>query len=787
MFKKWIAMLLCLAMVLSLWACGKQEPAETTETTQPTETETTTESTAPPEPTAFDLFNSVREPLLALDTVTLITKATDTRTVGDETYTITENTTARYTGLKGELLAELDADIYFESETRTADKRDFTQRFAGGNVYATYQDSNFREEISAQDFLARQIPLDLFRAENFGKAELSRDGKTIRFSEATAMESWIAPDYAEFVSAEASAILTMGKDALTALTYTATFRQGAALVTLSYEVNINTLDKVELSAEAPADADTYALVDSVELPLLMEQASFNLSSTSAKSTQLMQVITSQAAAYGAQLSHTISEYGTGSDYKVKIEGELTEITQQGQQTTKTEEIFSNGTYSYYADGELANQTAFDADSMAEILFEMVMEYIIPGKWLTEATLTHVGDGLFIEFASDNQEGRDYFKDITMYEIFREDTVLDDMASAYEHKTLSGYMGIDLDTMTPTSYYVDFQGEHTIQGSDFLLSQQITCAYTAPDSGTYKEITGEELPETEPTEKASPVFYRVTGANGEEMWLLGTIHLGDERTGFLPKEVYDAFDASDALAVEFDMNAATRAMEDPEFVQKIATLMLYTDGTTIENHMEPELYEAAVLQLKYIGEYTPTVVEMMKVAMWENVLSNYMVEGHAALTPNKGVDQRLLDRAEAAGKEILNVESMESQMSMLMGFSDDLQCYLLEQALNTSRHEYIGDVEELYELWCSGDETALRDMINSDDSEVDPSETALAKEYEEAMHTNRDKAMVETAKGYLTSGKTVFYAVGLAHLLKDNGLVDSLRAAGYTVELVTYAN
>ena len=97
------------------------------------------------------------------------------------------------------------------------------------------------------------------------------------------------------------------------------------------------------------------------------------------------------------------------------------------------------------------------------------------------------------------------------------------------------------------------------------------------------------------------------------------------------------------------------------------------------------------------------------------------------------------------------------------------------------------VEELYELWCSGDETALRGMINSDDSEVDPSETAIAQEYEEAMSTNRDKAMVETAKGYLDSGKTVFYAVGLAHLLKDNGLVDSLRAAGYTVEPVPYAN
>ena len=49
-------------------------------------------------------------------------------------------------------------------------------------------------------------------------------------------------------------------------------------------------------------------------------------------------------------------------------------------------------------------------------------------------------------------------------------------------------------------------------------------------------------------------------------------------------------------------------------------------------------------------------------------------------------------------------------------------------------------------------------------------------------------MLKVAIEYLESGKTVFYAVGLAHLLDDqNGLVDALRAAGYTVELVQYAN
>jgi uncharacterized protein YbaP (TraB family) len=54
-----------------------------------------------------------------------------------------------------------------------------------------------------------------------------------------------------------------------------------------------------------------------------------------------------------------------------------------------------------------------------------------------------------------------------------------------------------------------------------------------------------------------------------------------------------------------------------------------------------------------------------------------------------------------------------------------------------------------------------------------------------MNWDRDEGMVETAIEYLESGDVVFYAVGLAHVLSEEGLVNSLREAGYTVELVTF--
>ena len=50
---------------------------------------------------------------------------------------------------------------------------------------------------------------------------------------------------------------------------------------------------------------------------------------------------------------------------------------------------------------------------------------------------------------------------------------------------------------------------------------------------------------------------------------------------------------------------------------------------------------------------------------------------------------------------------------------------------------------------------------------------------------RNAAMLSAAIRQLESGNTTFYAVGLAHVLGEDGLVTGLRNAGYTVELVSY--
>ena len=110
------------------------------------------------------------------------------------------------------------------------------------------------------------------------------------------------------------------------------------------------------------------------------------------------------------------------------------------------------------------------------------------------------------------------------------------------------------------------------------------------------------------------------------------------------------------------------------------------------------------------------------------------------------------------------------------------------AIAPGNHEFdytISRLTELYELWCAGDEAALKEYMKDDLSDMTAEEKALYQEYQKAMETDRNKHMAEVAIEYLESGETVFYAVGLAHVIADDGLVNALRDAGYTVELVTY--
>ena len=75
-------------------------------------------------------------------------------------------------------------------------------------------------------------------------------------------------------------------------------------------------------------------------------------------------------------------------------------------------------------------------------------------------------------------------------------------------------------------------------------------------------------------------------NGDNtLYLLGTIHLDRDNVYPLHKSLRDAIQASEEVIFELDLN-------DQEGIALLQSLQTYQDGTTLADHISPELYQRA---------------------------------------------------------------------------------------------------------------------------------------------------------------------------------------------------
>ncbi len=297
--------------------------------------------------------------------------------------------------------------------------------------------------------------------------------------------------------------------------------------------------------------------------------------------------------------------------------------------------------------------------------------------------------------------------------------------------------------------------------------------------TEPQAIGTQVP-AEPS-TITPLLYKVTDGSGNCIWLFGSIHVGDSSFYPLPDYVMDAFGGADALAVEFDLLAFE---EDMDAQTEALVPFMYTDGTTIRDHISEELYIQAVEVMTDLGLYM-SLMDRFSPILWENMISSGLVMNMTTVDINLGIDRHLLEAAKDRGMEILDVESADFQYSMLAGFSPELQVMLLESTVEAAKdpEAYERDTRTLLEAWAAGDAEVLISMMEEEPEFASAQEEALYDEYTAAMMTDRNDHMNRWAEEALLSGKEVFVVVGAAHILSMNSMVEYMTAQGYTVEQV----
>lgn len=286
-------------------------------------------------------------------------------------------------------------------------------------------------------------------------------------------------------------------------------------------------------------------------------------------------------------------------------------------------------------------------------------------------------------------------------------------------------------------------------------------------------TQEPSSQQEPT--AAPALYKVSAENGAVLYLFGSIHATDSRAYPLPDYVMQAYGESDYLAVECDVNAFSK---DFAAQKEVAARMVLMDGTTVADHLGQDVYESAKAFLSERGAYFQ-IYDSYHPAMWMSLMEAAVVD-MSGLDANNGIDMYFLTLAAQESKEIREVESVDYQYDLLLGFSDELLSLIVrESAMNPQ--EQADATKALYEFWLVGDEVNLIAQFN--EQPEDAESMALYEEYQMALVTQRNLQMADTAEEYLRQGGTGFFVVGAAHILGDGACVDLLTERGYSVERV----
>ena len=276
-------------------------------------------------------------------------------------------------------------------------------------------------------------------------------------------------------------------------------------------------------------------------------------------------------------------------------------------------------------------------------------------------------------------------------------------------------------------------------------------------------------------------------NGDNtLYLLGTIHLDRDNVYPLHKSLRDAIQASEEAIFELDLN-------DQEGIALLQSLQTYSDGTTLADHISPELYQRVQTAAAALG-MGPNGLDAYKPWALASTFSTLSLQDNTTGANAMAIDSYVNAAAVNSGKAIGAVETYAFQGGIFDGLSPEYQEAYLASALASFESTLSGTASPELEEALQQQEEMISGMFAAW-KDRDPA--AFSKVYDKAaiinstdelnskLFTQRDPGMIQAAANYLeTEGShTYFMAVGAGHMVDPGGIVSGLKELGYTVELV----
>ena len=271
-------------------------------------------------------------------------------------------------------------------------------------------------------------------------------------------------------------------------------------------------------------------------------------------------------------------------------------------------------------------------------------------------------------------------------------------------------------------------------------------------------------------QSTPAFWKVASNTGT-LYLMGSMHFGSDDFYPLPQEVQAAFASSDILVVEVDISRL-----DP---QKLKASLFKHGGMPSGKRLSDYLSKEDQKKLAKIAakhQWPGSIFEPFQpwfagMQLVERALTQQN------LRADLGVDFHFLKNTSHQRVEAL--ETLEQQLKIFSDSPIEEQVKFLRQTVDDleNSEEYFSVMEQ---AWVSGDIDALYSKLIL--PYVNKEET---KKIFKRLFGDRNDSMSDAADRYLKGNQTVFFMVGLGHMLGPDGIVAQLKQRGYRVDRVKY--
>jgi len=251
-----------------------------------------------------------------------------------------------------------------------------------------------------------------------------------------------------------------------------------------------------------------------------------------------------------------------------------------------------------------------------------------------------------------------------------------------------------------------------------------------------------------------------------LYVAGSVHALTPDAYPLSRAFERAFADADTLVEEIDLSEANALALAPALLGK----GMYQDGRRFDTVVSRETASLVSERLGAVG-LPAAMLQTMK--PWMVMLTLTAIEMQkAGLDPELGLDKHFFDRATAAGKRVVGLETAESQIERLDTMPEALQEQLLLSTIEEldQASESLGSIVS---AWRTGDAPAIEKLLLSSFDEYPAVYQSLIVE--------RNRNWMPRVEACLTGGGTCLVVVGAAHLVGPDGLLASLQARGYRVE------